>query len=101
MSRPEHIAPPEIVRQHGANGADRQFYNAAEAQKYTANTRVQSIQAEMTYRCLELLDLCAPLRVPGRRVDKTADRPQRKTRTCRALRTCLTLALVRDSRERF
>ncbi|GAA5977123.1 hypothetical protein JCM11641_001308 [Rhodosporidiobolus odoratus] len=44
-TRPEHIAPPEV------------FYNASEAQKYTANTRVQSIQAEMTYRCLELLDL--------------------------------------------
>lgn len=45
MSRPEHIAPPEV------------FYNAVEAQKYTSNTRVQSIQAEMTYRCLELLAL--------------------------------------------
>ncbi|GAA5871272.1 hypothetical protein JCM8547_007239 [Rhodosporidiobolus lusitaniae] len=44
-NRPEHIAPPEV------------FYNAAEATKYTNNTRVQSIQAEMTYRCLELLDL--------------------------------------------
>ncbi|SGY69693.1 BQ5605_C004g03050 [Microbotryum silenes-dioicae] len=45
MSRPEHIAPPEV------------FYNPLEAQKYTSNSRVQSIQAEMTYRCLELLDL--------------------------------------------
>ncbi|GJN88162.1 hypothetical protein Rhopal_001127-T1 [Rhodotorula paludigena] len=44
-NRPEHIAPPEV------------FYNADEAGKYTANTRVQAIQAEMTYRCLELLDL--------------------------------------------
>ncbi|GAA5945948.1 hypothetical protein JCM1841_003420 [Sporobolomyces salmonicolor] len=44
-NRPEHIAPPEV------------FYNAQEASKYTSNTRVQSIQAEMTYRCLELLDL--------------------------------------------
>ncbi|GAA5943502.1 hypothetical protein JCM10213_005507 [Rhodosporidiobolus nylandii] len=44
-NRPEHIAPPEV------------FYNASEAAKYTNNTRVQSIQAEMTYRCLELLDL--------------------------------------------
>ncbi|BGP05617.1 18S rRNA (guanine1575-N7)-methyltransferase [Rhodotorula toruloides] len=44
-NRPEHIAPPEV------------FYNAGEAAKYTNNTRVQSIQAEMTYRCLELLDL--------------------------------------------
>lgn len=47
MSRPEHIAPPEI------------FYNATEAKKYSNNTRIQSIQAEMTYRCLELLDLPA------------------------------------------
>ncbi|GAA5835440.1 hypothetical protein JCM11251_005235 [Rhodosporidiobolus azoricus] len=46
-NRPEHIAPPEV------------FYNASEATKYTNNTRVQSIQAEMTYRCLELLDLPA------------------------------------------
>ncbi|GAA6059650.1 hypothetical protein JCM10212_004153 [Sporobolomyces blumeae] len=46
-NRPEHIAPPEV------------FYNAGEAAKYTSNTRVQSIQAEMTYRCLELLDLPA------------------------------------------
>ncbi|EOQ98882.1 hypothetical protein E3P92_00667 [Wallemia ichthyophaga] len=43
MSRPEHIAPPEI------------FYNDSEAGKYTSNTRVQQIQAEMTYRALELL----------------------------------------------
>ncbi|GAA5865808.1 hypothetical protein JCM3774_003103 [Rhodotorula dairenensis] len=46
-NRPEHIAPPEV------------FYNAGEATKYTSNTRVQAIQAEMTYRCLELLDLPA------------------------------------------
>jgi len=46
-TRPEHIAPPQV------------FYNAGEAAKYTSNTRVQSIQAEMTYRCLELLDLPA------------------------------------------
>ncbi|GAA5854027.1 hypothetical protein JCM9279_003768 [Rhodotorula babjevae] len=46
-TRPEHIAPPEV------------FYNAGEAHKYTNNSRVQSIQAEMTYRCLELLDLPA------------------------------------------
>ncbi|BGP22444.1 williams-Beuren syndrome critical region protein 22 [Rhodotorula toruloides] len=46
-NRPEHIAPPEV------------FYSAGEAAKYTNNTRVQSIQAEMTYRCLELLDLPA------------------------------------------
>ena len=45
MSRPEHLAPPEI------------FYNDTEAQKYTANTRVQTIQAEMTERAIELLML--------------------------------------------
>ncbi|GAC96429.1 hypothetical protein PHSY_004009 [Pseudozyma hubeiensis SY62] len=47
MSRPEHLAPPEI------------FYNDTEASKYTANTRVQTIQAEMTERALELLMLPA------------------------------------------
>ncbi|KAN0063408.1 18S rRNA (guanine1575-N7)-methyltransferase [Thecaphora frezii] len=45
MSRPEHLAPPEI------------FYGDDEAAKYTANTRVQTIQAEMTERALELLML--------------------------------------------
>ncbi|EPQ26606.1 uncharacterized protein PFL1_05927 [Pseudozyma flocculosa PF-1] len=45
MSRPEHLAPPEI------------FYGDVEASKYTANTRVQTIQAEMTERALELLML--------------------------------------------
>ncbi|EPY52056.1 rRNA methyltransferase [Schizosaccharomyces cryophilus OY26] len=44
MSRPEHIAPPEI------------FYNDEEAGKYNTNTRIQSIQAEMTERAIELLD---------------------------------------------
>ena len=62
MSRPEHSAPPEI------------FYNEAEAEKYTNNTRMMNIQvrfdvhfdrlyilhlqAEMTERALELL--CLP-----------------------------------------
>ncbi|KAI8975356.1 S-adenosyl-L-methionine-dependent methyltransferase [Mycotypha africana] len=45
MSRPEHIAPPEI------------FYNDDEARKYTDNSRITSIQAEMAYRALELLNL--------------------------------------------
>lgn len=45
MSRPEHIAPPEI------------FYDADESKNYTQNTRVQQIQAEMTLRALELLNL--------------------------------------------
>ncbi|TXT13792.1 hypothetical protein VHUM_01159 [Vanrija humicola] len=45
MSRPEEIGPPEI------------FYGDTEAKKYTANTRVQTIQAQMTDRALELLQL--------------------------------------------
>ncbi|KAI8384892.1 S-adenosyl-L-methionine-dependent methyltransferase [Radiomyces spectabilis] len=45
MSRPEHIAPPEI------------FYGDDEARKYTDNSRIASIQAEMAYRALELLNL--------------------------------------------
>ncbi|KAL1411300.1 18S rRNA (guanine1575-N7)-methyltransferase [Vanrija albida] len=47
MSRPEEIGPPEI------------FYGDTEAKKYTANTRVQTIQAQMTDRALELLQLPA------------------------------------------
>lgn len=45
MSRPEEIAPPEI------------FYNDTESFKYTSSTRVQHIQAKMTLRALELLNL--------------------------------------------
>ncbi|KAG0907574.1 hypothetical protein G6F57_009327 [Rhizopus arrhizus] len=45
MSRPEHIAPPEI------------FYGEDEARKYTDNSRITAIQAEMAYRALELLNL--------------------------------------------
>ncbi|EAU88807.1 williams-Beuren syndrome critical region protein 22 [Coprinopsis cinerea okayama7 len=45
MSRPELIAPPEI------------YYGDTEAKKYTQNTRNQQIQADMTYRALELLNL--------------------------------------------
>ncbi|EEQ41710.1 putative 18S rRNA (guanine(1575)-N(7))-methyltransferase [Clavispora lusitaniae] len=45
MSRPEEIAPPEI------------FYNDAESFKYTSSSRVQHIQAKMTLRALELLNL--------------------------------------------
>ncbi|MCO5565660.1 hypothetical protein L7F22_019334 [Adiantum nelumboides] len=45
MSRPEHIAPPEI------------FYGDDEARKYSSNSRVQHIQAQMTERALELLVL--------------------------------------------
>ncbi|CDO52656.1 hypothetical protein DV451_004440 [Geotrichum candidum] len=45
MSRPEFTAPPEI------------FYNEDESKKYTESTRVQHIQAEMTLRALELLNI--------------------------------------------
>lgn len=45
MSRPEHQAPPEI------------YYGDAEAKKYTQNTRNKQIQADMTFRALELLNL--------------------------------------------
>nr|GAT60035.1 predicted protein [Mycena chlorophos] len=45
MSRPELVAPPEI------------YYGDVEAKKYTQNTRNQQIQADMTYRALELLNL--------------------------------------------
>lgn len=41
--RPEHLAPPEV------------FYNEDEARKYTQNSRIIDIQAQMTERCLELL----------------------------------------------
>jgi hypothetical protein len=37
-----------------------QFYNDNEAQKYTKSSRIQSIQSEMTERCLELLNLPSP-----------------------------------------
>lgn len=45
MSRPEQIAPPEI------------FYNNIESKKYTQSSRVQHIQAKMTLRALDLLNL--------------------------------------------
>ncbi|KAL0250533.1 hypothetical protein I308_102711 [Cryptococcus tetragattii IND107] len=45
MSRPEEISPPEI------------FYGDTEAAKYTANTRIKSIQSQMTERALQLLAL--------------------------------------------
>jgi 18S rRNA (guanine1575-N7)-methyltransferase len=51
MSRPEHISPPEI------------YYGDVEATKYTQNSRIQTIQTEMTLRALELLALpedCGP-----------------------------------------
>lgn len=43
--RPEHIAPPEI------------FYNYDEANKYTQNSRIISIQESMSNRAIELLEL--------------------------------------------
>jgi len=45
VRRPEHQAPPEI------------FYGVDEASKYTNNTRIMNIQAEMSERALELLAL--------------------------------------------
>lgn len=45
MLRPEQIAPPEI------------FYNEDESHKYTHLTRVQHIQAKMTLRALDLLNI--------------------------------------------
>ncbi|GJJ12627.1 hypothetical protein Clacol_006870 [Clathrus columnatus] len=47
MSRPELQAPPEI------------YYDDTVAKKYTQNSRNQEIQAQMTYRALELLALPA------------------------------------------
>ncbi len=43
MSRPEHVAPPEL------------FYDDKEAGKYTGNSRIIAIQTAMAERCLELL----------------------------------------------
>ncbi|EPS35770.1 hypothetical protein H072_10743 [Dactylellina haptotyla CBS 200.50] len=45
MSRPEDNLPPDL------------YYNDTESRKYTTSSRVQSIQATMTNRALELLDL--------------------------------------------
>ncbi|XP_060533633.1 probable 18S rRNA (guanine-N(7))-methyltransferase isoform X2 [Cylas formicarius] len=43
MSRPEHLAPPDI------------FYNEEEAKKYTQNSRIIEIQEQMSERAIELL----------------------------------------------
>jgi len=43
--RPEHTAPPEI------------FYNVDEAAKYSRNTRIMEIQATMSERAIEMLNL--------------------------------------------
>ncbi|KAG8801444.1 hypothetical protein FRC17_006654 [Serendipita sp. 399] len=45
MSRPETQGPAEL------------YYGDSEAQKYTNNSRIQKIQAEMTHRALELMAL--------------------------------------------
>eukprot|EP00455_Lapot_gusevi_P039793 TRINITY_DN4474_c0_g4_i2.p1 TRINITY_DN4474_c0_g4~~TRINITY_DN4474_c0_g4_i2.p1 ORF type:complete len:305 (+),score=72.12 TRINITY_DN4474_c0_g4_i2:33-917(+) len=45
MSRPEHIAPPEI------------YYNDTEAKKYAGNSRIIEIQTAMSERAIELLNL--------------------------------------------
>ncbi|KAA8492580.1 putative 18S rRNA (guanine-N(7))-methyltransferase [Porphyridium purpureum] len=45
MSRPEHVAPPEV------------FYNESEAKKYLMSSRMIEIQAKLANRCLELLAL--------------------------------------------
>lgn len=44
MSRPEHIAPPEV------------FYSGNEARKYSTSSRVRNIQTQMTERAIELLN---------------------------------------------
>ena len=48
MSRPEDLLPPDL------------FYNDNESRKYTTSSRIKSIQASMTHRALELLDLSSP-----------------------------------------
>jgi 18S rRNA (guanine1575-N7)-methyltransferase len=48
MSRPEDILPPDL------------FYDDVESRKYTTSSRIKSIQADMTNRALELLDLQEP-----------------------------------------
>lgn len=48
MSRPEDILPPDL------------FYNDVESRKYTTSSRIKGIQADMTNRALELLDLQDP-----------------------------------------
>ncbi|KAJ6020804.1 18S rRNA (guanine(1575)-N(7))-methyltransferase [Penicillium herquei] len=48
MSRPEDQLPPDL------------FYNDNESRKYTTSSRIRNIQADMTNRALELLDLKSP-----------------------------------------
>ncbi|KAA8652278.1 hypothetical protein EYZ11_013469 [Aspergillus tanneri] len=48
MSRPEDILPPDL------------FYDDNESRKYTTSSRIRNIQADMTNRALDLLDLRSP-----------------------------------------
>jgi len=48
MSRPEDKLPPDL------------FYNDVESRKYTTSSRIKNVQADMTNRALELLDLQEP-----------------------------------------
>lgn len=62
MSRPEEISPPEIVSYLSSTTRESptqfvKFYGDTEAAKYTANTRIKSIQSQMTERALQLLAL--------------------------------------------
>lgn len=45
MSRPENVAPAQY------------YYNAEEAEKYTSNSRIIEVQAHMSQRAIELLQL--------------------------------------------
>mmetsp|Transcript_842 Transcript_842/g.1355 ORF Transcript_842/g.1355 Transcript_842/m.1355 type:complete len:298 (+) Transcript_842:116-1009(+) len=45
MSRPEHVSPPEM------------FYNEKEAKKYAQSSRMMQIQAQISERAIELLNL--------------------------------------------
>ena len=61
-TRPEYAAPPEL------------FYNDDEAVKYTRNSRMLKIQAQITERALELLNFhfTATASLP---IGKIGDRP--------------------------
>lgn len=48
MSRPEDTLPPDL------------YYNDQTSRQYTRNTRIRQIQADMTHRALDLLDLQEP-----------------------------------------
>jgi len=48
MSRPEDLLPPDL------------FYNDTESAKYTTSSRIRQIQASMTNRALDLLNLSEP-----------------------------------------